>query len=377
MIARGYLVPIKAQLVESKVDLSRVRTTAGDYAAGDLEAAVNTQDRNHAIVAAYEEHAEGMQAVTFCAGVEHAKEIARLFNDRSIPAEAVWGEMERSERTAALSRYQRRETRILTNMGVLTEGWDAPETQCVILARPTQSRLLLTQMIGRGTRLHPGKEHMLVLDVADVVAGRTLATAVTLAGLPSKFKAKGGSIFEMAEAFEEIDPRLHAQAMDRETLERILKKVKTGMSVAEIDLFATIRRDDALRAFSALSWLAIGDERWSIKADTGRTYEIHVDALGRYVLTHVESKNSIVLGNDKRKAFLRVDSYIHKNHRERLALLDASARWRSAPASEKQRALIKELSPGEEIPPDLTKGDAAMLLDALMIARRARREGVA
>lgn len=373
MIASGYLAPIRAWQVESKTDLRSIKVTAGDYAAGELEDAVNNDKRNYEIVSAYEDHAPGTQAIVFCAGVAHSHRIADIFNERSIPAEAVWGDMGREARGETLGRFQRAETRILTNYGVLTEGFDAPQTQCIILARPTKSELLYTQMLGRGLRLFPGKENMVAIDVADVAGGKSLVSVATLVGLPLKFNPKGGNVYEMVEDLEEIDPRLQRLATDRESLEKVIAKVKAGMSVAEIDLFAAIARDENLGAFSSLSWLAVGNDRWSLRADKDRTYGLHVDTLGQYVLMHMESRKILDTQRDRRKAFRRADRYIFEHHRDKMVFLASSAGWRSAPASDKQKELISSLSRGLEIPEGLTKGDASMLLETLMHAKKNRK----
>jgi superfamily II DNA or RNA helicase len=373
MIRGGYLVPIRAWQVQTTIDLRSVKTTAGDYAVGELEEAVNNAKRNYEIVSAYEQYASGMRAVIFCAGVQHSHNVAEIFNQRGISAEPVWGEMGREARADALGRYHRGATRVLTNYGILTEGWDAPQTQCIILARPTKSELLYTQMLGRALRLHPGKDHMVAIDVADVTGGKSLANIATLAGLPPKFDPKGGDVYNMAEGLEEIDPRLHRLATDRESLDKVLAKVKSGMSVAEIDLFAMIARDETLSDFTGFTWLSVGEDRWSIRADKDKTYDIHVDALGRYVLTHTESKAVLHVSKNKKKAFAFADRFIAEHHREKLYTLDASARWRSTPASEKQIDLIAKLSRGTEVPENITKGDASLLIDSLMLAKKARQ----
>jgi superfamily II DNA or RNA helicase len=377
MIHGGFLVPIRAWQVQTTVDLRSVKTTAGDYAVGELEEAVNNEKRNCEIVSAYEQYANGMQSVVFCAGVQHSRNVADIFNQRNVPAEPVWGEMGREARAQALASYHRGETRVLTNYGILTEGWDAPQTQCIILARPTKSELLYTQMLGRALRLHPGKDHMVAIDVADVTSGKSLATVAALAGLPPKFNPNGGDVYDMADGLGEIDPRLHRLTTDRESLDKVLAKVKSGMSVAEIDLFAIIARDQTLSDFTGFTWLSVGEDRWSIRADKEMTYEIHIDALARYVLTHTESKAVVYISKNKKKAFAFADRFIAEHHREKLYILDASARWRSAPASEKQIDFIAKLSRGTEIPENINKGDASLLIDSLMLAKKSRQAATA
>jgi hypothetical protein len=92
------------------------------------------------------------------------------------------------------------------------------------------------------------------------------------------------------------------------------------------------------------------------------------------VLTHTESKAVLRVSKTKKKAFAYADRFIADHHREKLYAIDASARWRSTPASDKQLDLIAKLSRGTEIPENISKGDASLLIDTLMLAKKARRE---
>jgi superfamily II DNA or RNA helicase len=114
---------------------------------------------------AYLAHAAGTSAVVFCSSVEEAQKLSDRFNERGVMAEAAWGEMHPNLRNAALRRFAEGRIRVLTNMHLLTEGWDAPITETVILARgfPTVGAML--QATGRGLRPHPGKCRCLLIDL--------------------------------------------------------------------------------------------------------------------------------------------------------------------------------------------------------------------
>ena len=167
LVQRGWLVPVNAQVVRSSVDLSDVKITAGDYAQGELERAVNVDDRNELILAAIEKFGEGRQTIVYAAGVDHAKVLAEDLSRLGISAEPIWGEMDKALRKDSLARFRAGGIRVLTNFGVLTEGFDEPKVGCIVLARPTQSELLLCQMIGRGTR--PLDEIARAFDPVDAV----------------------------------------------------------------------------------------------------------------------------------------------------------------------------------------------------------------
>jgi superfamily II DNA or RNA helicase len=375
LIKRGHLAEIRARQVQTETDLRDVKVFAGDYAQGQLEEAVNNERRNLAIVSAYERYGNGVQAIVFAAGVKHSHAIADIFNGRGIPARSIWGAMEKDARAEAIASYHAGQTRILTNFGVLTEGFDSPGTGCIILGRPTKSELLYTQMIGRGTRLHPGKDHLLVIDIADVASGKSLASVATLFGLPPKFNPQGGSVTRMSEEIQEVDPRLQHLATDRESLERIVAKTKAGLSVVEIDLFAALQAedDDSLRGLTSFAWTKLADESYMIRVDKGFSYSVHCDTLGRYVVEWLEAKKTVVTG-DKRAAFRLADRTIREKHADKTGLFDTRSHWRKQPATEKQKTLLATLLRGKALPENLSAGSASALLQSLFAARRGRRK---
>ena len=184
MIVQGYLARIRGWRVSTSVDLDGVRVRAGDFVESQLAATVNVELRNEAVVEAYRRFAPGRRTVVFCADVAHAQAMADAFGSGGISAAALWGAMPREDRHATLAAFSAGELDVLTNCAVLTEGFDEPRVDCVILARPTKSRLLYEQMVGRGTRLHPDKEDLLVIDVADNSRKHQLAGLHTLFELP-------------------------------------------------------------------------------------------------------------------------------------------------------------------------------------------------
>ena len=116
------------------------------------------------------------KSLAFCANVKHAKDLAECFNQNGIKAKAIYGAMDDDERASTLSGFSSGNYAVLTNCQLLTEGFDEPSIDCVIMGRPTQSTALFTQMIGRGTRTFPQKQDCLVLDFTDNASKHTLCT---------------------------------------------------------------------------------------------------------------------------------------------------------------------------------------------------------
>ena len=159
-IREGYLAPIRAQTIPLQLDLSGVTVQNGDFKAADLGNALEPYLQQ--IAAEMQKHCRGRKTVVFLPLVSTSQKFCAILQEHGFRAAEVNGESrDRAEvlRDFAAGRYD-----VLCNSMLLTEGWDCPEVDCVVVLRPTKSRSLYCQMVGRGTRLAPGKEYLLLLD---------------------------------------------------------------------------------------------------------------------------------------------------------------------------------------------------------------------
>lgn len=172
-IKGGWLAPVTAtRVMVDGLDLSAVRITAGDFNQGELDLAMRAPEAVHGVAEPVVKLSGGRKTLLFSVTVEHARALANAINELAPnTATALDGTSSREYRSDVLRRYKAGEIRVLVNCALFTEGFDAPETSCVAIARPTKSRALYTQMVGRGTRIAPGKSDCLVIDFAGV-AGR-------------------------------------------------------------------------------------------------------------------------------------------------------------------------------------------------------------
>lgn len=163
-IGGGWLVPIRQEVITvDDIDLSSVGTGKNELGDSDLKASelqdILTQEASlHAMAKPVIELTAGRQSLVFCSGVRHSHDLANMLNryaGREV-AVAVDGTTEKLKREDMVKAYQAGEVRYLCNFGVFTEGFDAPSTSAVVMARPTKSVGLYTQMLGRGTRPLPG-----------------------------------------------------------------------------------------------------------------------------------------------------------------------------------------------------------------------------
>lgn len=163
----GELVPIRCVRVKTNVDLSEVRINGIKYNSQDLESKLFVPERNRVVLDTYIDYVKNRKTVIFCASVKHAEEIALLFKEARINAEAVSGSSRPRERERILKEYEEGDINVLCACDLLNEGWDSPKTQVLFMARPTMSKTIYMQQLGRGTRKSEGKEYLMVFDFID------------------------------------------------------------------------------------------------------------------------------------------------------------------------------------------------------------------
>ena len=167
LIDAGFLSPLISKQPNTRLDVSKVGTRAGDFIARDLAAAVDEEATTRAAITEIITHGKDRKSwLAFCSGVDHAGHVAEEFGRQGITCETIFGDTPKEERDAIIAAFKRGEIRALASMGVLTTGFNAPGVDLIALLRPTKSAGLYVQMVGRGTRLAPGKENCLVLDFA-------------------------------------------------------------------------------------------------------------------------------------------------------------------------------------------------------------------
>ncbi|MDU5143540.1 MAG: DEAD/DEAH box helicase [Paenibacillus dendritiformis] len=159
-IKEGFLSPIKAMTIPLKLDLSAVRQQSGDFSAGDLGTALDPYLEQ--IAAEMWRVAQDRKIVVFLPLVKTSQKFSRILNEVGFRAAEVNGESQ--DRAEILEDFENDKYNVLCNSMLLTEGWDCPSVDCVVVLRPTKVRSLYSQMVGRGTRLFPGKTELLLLD---------------------------------------------------------------------------------------------------------------------------------------------------------------------------------------------------------------------
>lgn len=358
LIQEGWLARIVGYRIRTDTDISEVQSREGDYVASQLQDTINTPERNAIIVASYMEICDNAKAIAFCAGVEHANDLAASFRQASISAEVIVGTTLSEQRQEILARFRSGETRILVNVGVLTEGFDEPSVEAIILARPTRSTLLYTQIVGRGTRLFEGKEHCKVLDFADTTKGKKPLGLPSLLGLPPDFDLNGQDLVDVANKYKELEEFCPGEAV------RVLNPEDIELAYKRIDLFMPPPPNEVVQQYSRFVWAEVAENDFHLAVDSNNSFRIFVDTLGRWTATHttkVDNKTQTkVLGHpeDMRDAFVRSDKWIIKRYNTNL--IESDAPWRTDSPTDAQKRTLKRI--GVPVTADMTKGIASQII---------------
>ncbi|MGD9160689.1 MAG: DEAD/DEAH box helicase [Desulfobacteraceae bacterium] len=359
MIQEKYLSPVAGYRVETDVDLTRVKTRMGDFVTSQLSRAVNILERNNIITEVYNSYLKDKKTLCFCVDVAHAHSVAKSFNDEGIRAEAITGDMDMSLREKILADFSMGNIDVLANCMVLTEGYDEPSVEGIILARPTKSSLLYTQMIGRGTRLHPGKENVTVVDIVDVTRGHRLSALPSLFGLSGDFNLEGHTTDEAREAIrwvQENRPWVHIESAGS------LSDLRYRCT--KIDLF-DLETPREIEEYADFAWTALGGGGFRLSLTNGRAIIIMPTILEKYEVIFCQKGVEEVLAvkPDLPHAIHSAEQLIRNQFKDLLPLVSLYSRWRKQPATEKQLNILR--SRNLDVPKRITKGQASHLIGML------------
>ena len=358
LIEDGYLCSLVGYRIKTNTDISGVATNEGDYVASQLEDVIDTPERNAHIVAAYNSLVPESKAIVFCAGVKHANNLATSFASSQINTEVILGATDSDARRDILARFRSGETRVLINVGVLTEGFDEPTVETIILARPTRSTLLYTQIVGRGTRLHEGKPHCTILDFADTTKGKKPIGLPSLLGLPPEFDLQGQDLIEVAKKYKELEDYCPGEAV------RVLDPNDIEIAYKRINLFMPPPPNEFVQQYSRFVWAEVAENDFHLGVDNYNSFRIYTDTLGRWVAEHrqrtLDGLQVKLLGHpeDMRDAFVRSDKWIMAKFDTNL--IESDAAWRADGPTDAQRKLLKRI--GVPVTSDMTKGTASQII---------------
>ncbi|KAG6004155.1 hypothetical protein E4U21_001372 [Claviceps maximensis] len=411
MITDKWLSDVVFTTVESSANLSKVKKGAfGDFQTGELSKVVNTDEINNITVRSWmAKAADRKSTLVFCVDLAHVSGLTHKFREYGYDARFVTGETPKVERSEILDAFKKGKFPVLVNCGVFTEGTDIPNIDCVVLGRPTRSRNLLVQMIGRGMRLHPGKENCHVIDlVSSLDTG--IVTTPTLFGLDPDEIVEKASVTDMRERKERLSAEASRSSQEAHDLETEAssdnknnkyspnadKTVRFTDYSSVLDLIADSSGERHIRAISQYSWVQVGLQRFVLAAPSGsyirieRTQDDDEETVGAAVASPSPSFRAVeiraVASGFGRSPFarpreiLRSATFEHAVHGADSYAANAfphtfiqrNQPWRRLPATPGQLAFINRLR-GKAEPltaSDVSKGKAADMITKLKLGAR-------
>lgn len=392
MIGENWLSDILFTTVQSNVDISRVKKApGGDFQVGDLSRAVNTPDSNDITVRTWLSRAATRKStLVFCVDLAHVSDLTATFRRNGVDARFVTGDTARKVRSERLDAFRRGEYPVLINCGVFTEGTDIPNIDCVILARPTRSRNLLIQMIGRGMRLHPGKENCHIIDmVASLDVG--IVTIPTLLGLDPAAIVNEATVEEMKTERERKDLELKREEQVAKRAADSLSRVQQPRSITFTDydsvyeLIDDTSGEKHIRGMSFLAWVRVREDRYILSTQSGDYLSIEsVNASTDFRVIYMKSirhRQSTTEEKTKKSPYMRPQEIAHaETLSDAVRAADTFASqtfprhfvlygqaWRKAPATEGQLAFINKMRPMEDqlTADKLSKGKAGDMINKI------------
>lgn len=247
-IRQGYLSPVKAQMIPLELNIKDVGMSSGDFAAGEIGCALEPYLDQIAVEMLH--YCKGRRTVVFLPLIATSQKFCRLLNSVGLKAAEVNGNSD--DRSEVLKGFETGKYDVLCNSMLLTEGWDCPSVDCIVVLRPTKIRSLYQQMVGRGMRLHPGKEELLLLDFLWMTERHDLCRPSALiskdAAIAEKINERMKNDedgFDLIEAEEQAEKDVLAEreaalarelAIMRNKTKKLVDPIQYAMSIAAEDL---------------------------------------------------------------------------------------------------------------------------------------------
>ena len=401
MIGEKWLSDVVFTPVESKADLSKVKRRgkggSGEFDTESLSRAVNTVELNDIVVRAWMAKAQSQgrkSTLVFCVDLNHVVSLTQRFRHYGIDARFVTGDTPNRERAERLDAFKNGEFPVLVNCGVFTEGTDIPNIDCIVLARPTRSRNLLIQMIGRGMRLHDGKKNCHIIDM---VSGLETGIVTT----PTLFGLDPDEIVEEATASKMYELRDRQQAEKaREAALQAQQKVPlpSGRSYdvtfteydSIFDLIADTSGEQHIRSISPHSWVQVSPHKFILSGPGGtyirlerleqtdesskkkssepakpklvyKAYEVRALPPGAAKSPYAAPRQ-ILTAETFPDAVHGADNYA--SHHYPYFAIATKASWRSQPATQAQLDFLNKFRPANDKlgPEDVSKGRATDMI---------------
>lgn len=351
-IEQEYLCDLTAIQVQIDADFSQVHTKTNtdginDYKAEEVCELMEAGNWFTHITNGWIEHARDRRTIAFVPRVKMAYRLAEHMRERGIRAAALDGASEIGTQRATVAQFEAGQIQVLVNCDLFVEGADIPSINCVLWARPTKSRVVYSQGIGRGTRQSPetGKTDCLILDMVGATNRLDLCTAASLIGARSLRPGESLLAAVKRERKEDQD-----RAEQQELLEEARRDAGGNLISEQVDLFG---REKVRK--HGFEWEVYREQKLAILRSAGKTFEIWKNG-DEYEFADMGWR-PVIQGRtpDYHEARKKCEQAARE------ILFGSQAKWRSKPASDKQINLMTKLR--IYFPPGITAGEASNLID--------------
>lgn len=359
-IKEGYLSPIKAVTIPLELDLSGVSTQAGDFKPSDIDTALDPY--LYQIADEMKKYCVGRKTVVFLPLVKTSQKFKDILNSKGFKAAEVNGSS--NDRAEVLQDYESGKYNVLCNSMLLTEGWDCPSVDCIVILRPTKVRSLYCQMVGRGTRLCDGKQELLLLDFLWHTERHELCrpshliceNAEVAQKMTENLSEQAGCPIDIEEAEQKANEDIIAQR--EKALANILAEMKTRKRklVDPLQYEMSIQAEDLSSYVPAFGWeCSPPSDKQKKQLEKYGIYPDEIENAGKanLILNRLEKRRNAGLATPKQirllesKGFLHVGQWSFDEANNMIARISANG-WR-IPRNVEPKTYISQKSGGINI----------------------------
>lgn len=316
-IREGYLSPIKALTIPLKLDLSGVGQQAGDFKVSDLGSALDPY--LYQIADEMAKHCMDRKTVVFLPLIATSQKFTKILQDKGFSAAEVNGESK--DRAEVLADFDAGRYNVLCNSMLLTEGWDCPSVDCIVVLRPTKIRSLYSQMVGRGTRLYEGKDHLLLLDFLWHTERHELchpahliADSAEIAQKMTENIEEAGCPVDIEEAEQQAESDVVAQREEALAAQLAEMRRRKKKLVDPLQFEMSIQAEDLSNYIPAFGWeMAPASERQKATLEKLGILPDQIDNAGKaaMILNRLASRRDEGLTTPKQIRFLEGKGFLH------------------------------------------------------------------
>ncbi len=337
LIEDGYLVSPKSFKVRTDISLQDIKIIGGEFVLSQLDKRINVEPRNEIIVKSYIDYVQAdnrKHCIVFCSSIDHCDSLVNTFKKYNIDARSIDSQDDAKERKKILNDFKSGKFAILCNVGICTTGFDYPPTDAILLARPTKSLTLFTQMVGRGLRISENKKDCLIIDISDSEIN-SLCTCENI------FDLKQGEDFKERNKRKQIEQDKREEELKKEEMLRLEAE---RIRLEEIDLLN--KSIYSVQEISNLDWFYNTINNYNISIlSANPSIDFYIvqtdDTYISYKFTKLENYNTRLEELEKNDNLLELLEYVEKKAIQLgSSFINKHSKWKKEPITHAQERIV-------------------------------------